>query len=280
MSEARFFVDAEKCSGCSLCIIACKDEHVGNNESAWTKPQPATGHFWIGLRPFERGEMPRLRVTYLPVHCQHCENAPCIRACPDDAIKTRDDGLVWIDPATCSGCGLCKDACPYDVIYMNPKLNLAQKCTGCAHLVDKGQPPRCVDTCPHDAIVFGAQAEQQRLQAAGEGTLETYLPERETKPRVYWKGLPKPWIAGCVIDAASDEVIAGAEVKCVDLSSGGSMSARSDEFGEFWLKGRAKGHKYRVDIRKQGYAEFLSVVTTDDDCDLGTVALKPGKSGK
>ncbi len=99
MGKKSFLIDVDKCSGCSLCIIACKDEHVGNSYAPWTATQPDTGHFWIDVIPVERGKTPRVRMSYLPMLCQHCENAPCIKACPEGAIKRRDDGLVWIDPA-------------------------------------------------------------------------------------------------------------------------------------------------------------------------------------
>ncbi|MBI2319982.1 MAG: carboxypeptidase regulatory-like domain-containing protein, partial [Betaproteobacteria bacterium] len=183
-------------------------------------------------------------------------------------------GLVWIDPEACTGCGLCQKACPYDVIYMNAELGIAQKCTGCAHRVDEGLPPRCVEICPHDAIVFGDEADSafgERRRADG---MEIYHPEYQAEPIVYWKGLPKPWMAGTVIDAESDEVIAGAEITAVDLFEDASVSVRSDEFGDFWVKGLAKDRKYKLAIAKQGYESFLNVVTTDGDQDLGDVGLK------
>ena len=266
MGKKTFLIDVEKCSGCRLCMIVCKDEHVGSGYSPWTKPQPDTGQFWIDVVSLERGRIPRVRMSYLPVLCQHCENAPCVKACPEGAIKTRSDGLVWIDPAPCTGCGLCQTACPYDVIFMNDDLEIVQKCTGCAHRVDEGALPRCAEVCPHDAIVFG--------DVENGKTLEVYHPEYQTEPRVYWKGLPKPWIAGTVIDALSDEVISGVAITSVDLFEDGSVTVLSDEFGDFWIRGMEKDRKYRVEIRKEGYQDFLSIVTTDGDQDVGTVGLK------
>ena len=273
MGKKTFLIDVDRCSGCNLCIIACKDEHVASSYSPWTRPQPDTGHFWINVQPMERGRIPRVRMTYLPLLCQHCANAACIKACPEDAIKRRDDGLVWIDPETCTGCGLCVEACPYDVVYMNDELGIAQKCTGCAHRVDEGSLPRCVEICPHDAIVFGDETDGV-LGEAGRGEApEIYHPEYQAQPRIYWKGLPKPWITGAVIDAASDEVITGAAITSVDLFEDGSVTVRSDEFGDFWIRGADKDRKYRVEIRKEGYEDFLAVVTTDGDQDMGTVRL-------
>jgi tetrathionate reductase subunit B len=267
-----FLVHADKCTGCKLCVIACKDEHVGSEYLPWTRPQPDTGHFWIDVHALERGKIPRVKVTYLPVLCQHCENAPCVTACPEGAIKTRDDGLVWIDPAACTGCGLCQKACPYDVIFMNDDLKIAQKCTGCAHRVDEGAMPRCVDVCPHDAIVFydatnGASVSLQSRNA------EIFHPEYNARPRVRWTGLPRPWIAGSVIDQASDEVLAGVAVTALDLFDSNSVSTRSDSFGDFWLHGLTSGHKYKVECRLDGYAPFVTILTTAADADLGTVAL-------
>jgi len=268
-----FLVDVDKCTGCSLCIIACKDEHVGSGYPPWTRPQPDTGHFWIAVHAMERGRIPRVRMTYLPVFCQHCANAPCIKACPGDAIKRRDDGLVWIDPGACTGCGLCREACPYNVIYMNAELGIAQKCTGCAHRVDEGALPRCVDVCPHDAIVFGDEADGVFADVGRGGRREVYHPEYTAQPRVYWKGLPKPWIAGAVVDAVSDEVISGAAITSVDLFEDGSVTVLSDAFGEFRVRDVEEHRKYRLEIRKEGYEAFRAVVTTDGEQDLGNVCL-------
>ncbi len=262
----KFLIDVDKCSGCKLCIIACKDEHVGSSYAPWSRPQPDTGHFWMDVQPIERGRTPRVRMSYLPLLCQHCANAPCIKSCPDDAIRTRDDGLVWIDPAACTGCGLCQDACPYDVIFINDEQGIAQKCTGCAHRVDEGLLPRCVEVCPHEAIVFGDETDV----AGG----EAYHPEYLAEPRVLWKGLPKPWIAGSITDFHSDELISGVAVTAVDLFADGSVTVLSDDFGDFWLRGLEKDRKYRVEIRKKGYEAFHAIVTTADDQDLGNVLLK------
>lgn len=274
MGKKAFLVDVDRCTGCSLCIIACKDEHVGSGYPPWTRPQPDTGHFWIAVQPMERGRIPRVRMTYLPLFCQHCGNAPCIKACPENAIRTRDDGLVWIAPEACTGCGLCQEACPYGVIYMNAELGIAQKCTGCAHRVDEGLLPRCADICPHDAIVIGDETDG----AFGEGEcgerLDVYHPEYKAQPRVYWKGLPKPWVAGTLIDAVSDEVVSGAAITLVDLFEDGSVAVLSDEFGDFWIRGVEKDRKYRLEIKKEGYEELLAIVTTDGDQDLGDVCLK------
>jgi NAD-dependent dihydropyrimidine dehydrogenase PreA subunit len=213
-------------------------------------------------------------MSFLPLFCQHCANAPCVSACTPAVIKRRDDGLVWIDASACTGCGKCREACPYGVIFMNPELGIAQKCTGCAHRVDQGLLPRCVDVCPHEAIAFG-EADSAPFAAAGrQNGLEIYLPEHRTEPRVLWKGLPRPWIAGAVIDAVSDEVLEDVEITAIDPEGGVAATVRSDAFGDFWLRGLGEQHDYRVELRKAGYKQLHRVVTTDRDQDLGTVALE------
>ncbi len=51
------------------------------------------------------------------------------------------------------------EACPYEnVIYFNDDLNIAQKCTFCAHLLDQGwTETRCSDACPTGAFTFGEE---------------------------------------------------------------------------------------------------------------------------
>ena len=83
----------------------------------------------------ERGQYARNDVAYLPVPCQHCENAPCIEA-SDGAITKRDDGIVMIDMEKAKGNKDLVDSCPYGAIWWNEELDIAQKCIFCAHLID------------------------------------------------------------------------------------------------------------------------------------------------
>ena len=92
-----FVFDAAKCNGCRNCQIACKDEHVDNDWSPWSRPQPDTGHFWCRIEERVRGQVPKVRVSYVMHRCQHCENAPCMAAAPE-AVYRREDGLVIVDP--------------------------------------------------------------------------------------------------------------------------------------------------------------------------------------
>ena len=200
----------------------------------------------------------------------HCDKAPCIAACTPKAISTRADGLVVIDPQKCTGCQLCVSACPYGAIYYNAGLQMAQKCTGCAHLLDRGWPikaPRCVDNCPTDAIKFGEESELKDLIAKA----EVLPPDFGAPPgvRVYYIGLPKRFIAGTVYDPATKEVVVGAT--CA-LSGTSTATATTDAFGDFWFEGLKVG-TYSLKIDQRSKTKTISAIDTTKDVSLGDIAL-------
>jgi Fe-S-cluster-containing dehydrogenase component len=267
-------IDVAKCNGCYCCQIACKDEHVGNDWTPYAKPQPDTGHFWMKIEELERGTIPKVRVTYIPRLCMHCDNPPCIQACPIKAITKRADGIVLIDPAKCNGCKECLNACPYNAIYFNEELKIAQKCTMCAHIVDGKdllvKVPRCVEVCPHNAITFGEYTDLQNLIEKA----EVLNPQHETKPRVYYLNLPKPFIAGEVYNPELDECIEGAKVTAINQKTGKKHIAETDEFGDFWLENLEWQNMYTIKIEKEGYIPWiLDEVKTDKDVNIGNIAL-------
>lgn len=244
-----FVIDVQKCTGCYACQIACKDEHVGNEWMPYTREQPETGQFWMKVDERERGRRPHVKVSYTPHLCNHCENAPCIEAARDGAVYRRDDGIVVVDPEKAKGQRQLVDACPYGAIYWNVELEEPQKCTGCAHLLDGDgdlKTPRCVDNCTIGAIEFG---ELDDLDLEG---CEVLKPEAGTKPHVYYRNLPKKFIAGTVYDPDVEEIIEGAEVTAT--SDKGSFTTRTDNFGDFWLR-QLPDAEWEVEIRKGGQVE-------------------------
>ena len=103
MSKQKYIViDVAWCHDCNNCFMACKDEHVGNDWAPYTEEQPRHGHRWMNIQPKERGQYPRVDVAYLPTPCQHCEDAPCQKACPD-AVVRRKDGIVLLDIVKAKG---------------------------------------------------------------------------------------------------------------------------------------------------------------------------------
>lgn len=264
-------IDMTKCNGCYNCQLSCKDEHVGNDWTPVAKPQPDTGHFWYKISETVKGSVPKVRVHYMHELCQHCDDAPCIKSCRQNAIYKRDDGIVIIDPGKCRGNRVCVDACPYGAIYINSDLNIAQKCTFCAHLLDGGwKEPRCVQSCPTDALVFGEESELQELIAKA----ELLHPERGTAPRVYYIGLPnKFFIAGEVYDPEADECIEDAGVTLVNANGGKVADLKTDVFGDFWFERQLPG-RYSLKIEKAGYAAVsVDDIDASKDVNIGSIQL-------
>jgi len=265
-----FVIDVGICNGCYCCQISCKDEHVANDWTPYAKPQPDTGQFWLKQNEFVRGTVPKVKVHYLPILCMHCDEAPCMPACPvEGAIYKREDGLVIIDPTKCTGCKSCVDACPYHVIYFNESLNLAQKCTGCAHLLDSGwKEPRCADACPTLALKFGEESEMKNLIRKA----QVLHPEYKAKPRVYYLNIPKKFIAGTVYDPVEKEVIIGATCTLAHTESKKQYTATTDGFGDFWFEGLETG-TFNLKIAKGKKTKTFSALNTEKDINLGDIPL-------
>ena len=98
MSKWNLIIDIENCTNCNMCVLACQDEHVDNTFPGYAEEMPKHGARWIEIMRKERGQAPMIDVAYMPVMCQHCDDAPCIKAAENDAISKRADGIVIIDP--------------------------------------------------------------------------------------------------------------------------------------------------------------------------------------
>ena len=128
----RFVIaEPDKCIGCRTCEIACVLAHPTGAENDLT---PENFH-------------PRLKVVKglsmsAPVQCHHCENAPCVKICPTNAMTTK--GVKTED---CIGCGLCSIVCPFGAITIAE--SVAEKCDLCA---DREEGPACVKACTKRAI--------------------------------------------------------------------------------------------------------------------------------
>jgi len=172
-----FIIDNRKCIGCHACTTACKSEHdvpIGVNRTY--------------VKQVEKGVFPNTRRIFSVMRCNHCTDAPCVEICPVEALHTRDDGIVDFDNNRCIGCKSCMQACPYDALYIDPDNNTAAKCNYCAHRVEVGRAPACVDVCPEHAIIAGDMdnpTTEISILLSREQVM-VRKPEKGTKPNLFY----------------------------------------------------------------------------------------------
>ncbi len=257
MKKWYLTIDVAKCENCGNCLMACRDEHTGNDWPKYAAPQAEHGGKWIEVSGKERGQYPFIDVAYLPVTCMHCDQAPCMEAGKPDAVSKRPDGIILIDPQKARGQRNIVAACPYGAISWNEELNLPQKCTLCAHLLDKGwTETRCVQSCPTGALRLMHTEEARMDETARAEQLQTYLPERGTRPRVYYRNLERfthCFIAGSVAtrNGAAEDCVEGAEVILRNGKDEKIAVNITDNYGDFKFDGLPQNSgKYIITIRR------------------------------
>lgn len=147
--QKGFIFRQENCVGCGGCTIACQIHNELPEDVRFRK---------VDLYEVKdsRG---RIRDVWLSHACMHCSNPSCMAVCPAGAFLKRDDGIVVLDRSKCTGCGLCRSACPYDAIVISKKDGKAAKCNMCIELLDAGLNPACVDGCPIKCLKVGNTAQ-------------------------------------------------------------------------------------------------------------------------
>ncbi len=172
-----FIIDNRKCIGCHACTTACKSEHdvaVGVNRTY--------------VKQVEKGEFPNTRRLFSVMRCNHCTDAPCVEICPVEALHIREDGIVDFDNNRCIGCKSCMQACPYDALYIDPDTKTAAKCNYCAHRIEVGRAPACVEVCPEHAIIAG-DMENPNTEISMLLSREQVMvrkPEKGTNPNLFY----------------------------------------------------------------------------------------------
>ena len=262
MKQWYMVIDVRWCHDCNNCFMSCKDEHVGNEWPGYTNAQPRHGHRWMNILRRERGRYSRNDYSYLPMPCQHCENAPCIAA-GDGAVTRREDGIVMIDMNKAKGNKALVDSCPYGAIYYNEEADVPQKCTMCAHLLDDPDwipgIPRCAHSCPTKALkAFHLEPEEMEMMIKTEG-LEVYRPELGTNPHVFYKNLhrfTKNFVAaGVLVDGDCYEdataTLKNAEGEVVEIQ-------KTNFFGDLKFDGLDDG-KYVLTIDAAGKTKDIDV---------------------
>jgi len=138
-------VDVGKCLGCRSCEVRCAVEHSRSK----------TLHDAVRESPVPR---PRVRVEpvdalAVPLHCRHCEDAPCVKVCPSGALeKPAAEEPVRVGSDRCVGCGWCVIACPFGVIAMDEAGRAVINCDLCLERLRRDEPPACVEGCPTGAL--------------------------------------------------------------------------------------------------------------------------------
>lgn len=263
-------IDPSLCIQCCNCQIACKDEHCDNDWRPIAAPQ-SEGQFWIQIREHQAGSGTRMRQERVPVPCQHC--ATCaLEAQAPGAIVRRADGIVVLDPEHAAGRRDLVDACPYHAVYYNEELDLPQKCTQCAHLLDAGwSQPRCVAACPRDALRYVDVVELDERHSYA--PVEHLHPEYGTNPRVAYVNLPRPFVAGSVYAPAEERVLSRVSLTLTHEVTGRTWHAETDFMGEFKIDGLEEGF-YRLELDKEGYeVKTLRHLEVRDGLNCGDIGL-------
>jgi Fe-S-cluster-containing dehydrogenase component len=268
-------IDITKCTGCYNCFLTCRDEFAGNDYPGYAAAQPMTGMNWIKLIEKERGQYPKVKVAYTPVTCMQCEKPACLKMAQNNAIYRRPDGIIMIDPVKAKGQKQLVNACPYRVIEWNEEKQLPQKCILCAHMLDKGEKvPRCVESCPTGALIFGDldDPKSQIAKVMAEKKTEILHPEYGMKEKVQYISLPKKFVAGTVIYGDIDECANGLTVTLTGDKE--SWHTQTNGFGDFEFEGLGENKDYSVKIEAEGYKAKSLKTRTQKDVYLGEIVLK------
>ncbi|MDE2228738.1 MAG: carboxypeptidase regulatory-like domain-containing protein [Alphaproteobacteria bacterium] len=279
MKKWNMIIDVAECTNCNLCTLAAMDEYVGNEFPGYAAPMPKHGHQWIKILQKERGQMPMIDIAYVPTMCNHCDDAPCIKAATNGAIVKRDDGIVLIDPVKARGQKQLVDACPYGHIWWNEELGVPQAWPFDAHLIDQGwDKTRGALSCPTGAMKTVKLDDDEMARLAREENLDVIKPEINARPRVYYKNL---WRYTTCFLGGSLSVERGGIIDCVEgarvrlLKDGATVAEiLSDNYGDFKFDKLEPGSgRYSIEISAAGRAPKTVAVDLHDSLNLGEIRL-------
>ncbi|HEY3395303.1 MAG TPA: DmsC/YnfH family molybdoenzyme membrane anchor subunit [Lacipirellulaceae bacterium] len=142
--QYAFEVDLDRCSGCKACVVACHSLNGLDENETWRD---------VGL--LVGGSRAAPVMQHVTAACHHCLQPACMIACPVNAYeKDPVTGIVKHLDDQCFGCQYCTIACPYDVPKYHPGKGIVRKCDMCSARLAVGEPPACVQSCPHQAITI------------------------------------------------------------------------------------------------------------------------------
>lgn len=217
-------VDMNSCTGCGACVVACQAENnipvVGRDRVRQSREM-----HWIRIDRYYSGSEENPQVSFQPMMCQHCENAPCETVCPVVATSHSEDGLNQMTYSRCVGTRYCQNNCPYktrrfnffdhwkdykDTMNMvwNPSVTvrsrgIMEKCTFCVQRInearqkakdtkqpikDKDLMTACQQTCPTEAIIFGNENDREALVNSWKNNPRAFrsLEILNTRPAVHY----------------------------------------------------------------------------------------------
>lgn len=197
MTHYAMVIDLNTCVGCNACMAACAME---NQTPVWKNQWRTYVH------DKEIGTAEDVHRRFFPRLCNHCDNPPCMTVCPTGATYKLDNGIVLVDDDLCMGCRACAMACPYDARYEVTHEDIEEgeafygdlkrtspsmdKCTFCAHRLEEGRLPACVETCVGSARMFGDldDPNDEVAKLVASGVARPLLPHLGTGPNVYYIG--------------------------------------------------------------------------------------------
>ena len=143
----KIVCEIEKCLGCRACQMACAVEHsTSKNLAQAVDESPLPGY---------RVMVEYVEGTPVPLQCQHCEDAPCVRVCPTHCLeKDPVSGIVRAHREKCIGCTWCVLVCPFGAARMRALDKVVLKCDLCEARQAQGKGPACVEACPTKALQF------------------------------------------------------------------------------------------------------------------------------
>jgi Fe-S-cluster-containing dehydrogenase component len=270
-----------KCINCHNCVLATKDEHVGNDFPGYAVAQPPQGHEWISIERHTRGTGTAIDVTYVPRMCNHCDDAPCIKAAGDGAVYKRSDGIVIVDPVKAHGRRELVDSCPYGAMTWNEVAEVPQIWIFDAHLLDQGlAAPRCVQVCPTGALEVIHDSDDALREIAARDDLQPLHPELNTRPRVLYRNLQRirsVFLSGNVVSTLQNGRNVNVENATVSLVTGGGavLQSTTDAFGDFKFDGLARASgDYRLHVAHDDYGRAERCGALLDSVHLGSIELR------
>jgi Fe-S-cluster-containing dehydrogenase component len=199
-------LDIGKCVACGACVEACRESNGRKYPNPqkpfpqmypkrvkiedWSDKQEAdhrlTPYNWLYIQTAQveiDGEATEINI---PRRCMHCTNPPCVKLCPWGAARQFDNGISQIDSELCMGGAKCRTVCPWKIpqrqtgvgLYLDLMPHFAgngvmYKCDRCYDLIDAGELPACIESCPEEVQSIGPRdqiiEQAQRLAEETDG---------------------------------------------------------------------------------------------------------------